>query len=64
MTANVSYTPNPHRRENRFVQIENDGATACRAGLSRDACKLTGFERQAWMNGYQNAERQRQSVEC
>jgi len=63
MSANVSYTPTL-RPDNAYVLIEKAGAAAYRAGLSRDACKLTGFERQAWMNGYQNAERQRQSVEC
>lgn len=64
MTANVSYTPNPTRVENRFVQIEKDGASAYRAGLSRDACKLTGFERQCWMNGYAIAERSNSLKKC
>ena len=55
MSANVSPTPTL-RPDNRFVLIEHDGAAAYRAGFSRDACKLTGFERQCWMTGYAEAE--------
>jgi len=49
--------PGQVRRTNPFQVLYEQGAAAARAGLSRDAGKLRGFERMCWLDGFDSAVR-------